>query len=164
VSRIESAQGVLAERFAVCETMPLDGFLAVTEGLRKSGYRPVRFRPYADGPVVRVAAVWTTDGLNWRIVSGLAPEQIRQRDKKNRSEKFLPVDVAGYVDTETEGKPSDRYAAIWVEKSRVEDEVEVEVGARDSEHEYRPEHSRSGPAAKHEGTCYRQLESGGGSG
>ena len=41
----------------------------VAEGLRKSGYRPVRFRPYADGPaVVKVAAVWTRDGGSggWR--------------------------------------------------------------------------------------------------
>ena len=49
VSRIESAQGILAERFAFCQTMPLDEFLTTAETLRKSGYRPVRFRPYADG-------------------------------------------------------------------------------------------------------------------
>ncbi len=49
VSRIESAQGILAERFAFCQTMPLDEFLTTAEALRKSGYRPVRFRPYADG-------------------------------------------------------------------------------------------------------------------
>ena len=51
VSRIESAQGILAERFAFCQTMPLDEFLTTAEALRKSGYRPVRFRPYADGQV-----------------------------------------------------------------------------------------------------------------
>ena len=45
VSRIESAQGMLAERFAFCQTMPLDEFLTTVEALRKSGYRPVRFRP-----------------------------------------------------------------------------------------------------------------------
>ena len=52
VSRIESAEGLVAERFAFCQTMPLDEFLATAEGLRPSGYRPVRFRPYADGPAV----------------------------------------------------------------------------------------------------------------
>ncbi len=51
VSRIESAQGILAERFAFCQTMPLDEFLTTAEALRKSGYRPVRFRPYADGQI-----------------------------------------------------------------------------------------------------------------
>ena len=75
VSRIEGGQGLLAERFAFCQTMPLDEFLTTAEGLRKSGYRPVRFRPYADGQAVRVAAVWTRDGRNWRIASGLTPER-----------------------------------------------------------------------------------------
>src|SRR5262249_40822060 len=56
VSRIESAQGILSERFGFCQTMPLDEFLTTAESLRKSGYRPVRFRPYADEQVVRVAA------------------------------------------------------------------------------------------------------------
>ena len=48
-SQIESAQGMLAERFAFCQTMPLDEFLTTAEALRHSGYRPIRFRPYADG-------------------------------------------------------------------------------------------------------------------
>ena len=52
VARIEAAGGLLAERFAFCQTMPLDEFLATAEALRPSGYRPVRFRPYADGTAV----------------------------------------------------------------------------------------------------------------
>ena len=51
VSRIESAQGILSDRFAFCQTMLLDEFLTTAEALRKSGYRPVRFRPYADGKI-----------------------------------------------------------------------------------------------------------------
>ena len=97
VSRIESAQGILAERFAFCQTMPLDEFLTTAEALRKSGYRPVRFRPYADGQTVRVAAVWTRDGRNWRISSGLTADEVRQQDERNKKDKFIPVDVAGYV-------------------------------------------------------------------
>ena len=65
-SRIESAGGLVAERFAFCQTMPLAEFLTTAEGLRSSGYRPIRFRPYADGQVVRVAAVWKRDGRKWR--------------------------------------------------------------------------------------------------
>ena len=116
VSRIESAQGILAERFAFCQTMPMVEFLTTAEAFRKSGYRPVRFRPYADGQVVRVAAVWTRDGRNWRVSSGLTADEIRQQDERNKKDKFLPVDVAGYVTTDTGGKPIDRYAALWVEK------------------------------------------------
>ncbi len=78
--RIESAQGILAERFAFCQTMPIDEFLATAEALRKSGYRPVRLPPYADGHVVRVAAVWIRDGRKWRISSGFRRE-VRQQDE-----------------------------------------------------------------------------------
>jgi len=124
---IESAGGLVNDRFALCQTMSLGDFLGVSEVLRKSGYRPVRLRPYADGPVVRVAAVWNRDGRNWRIEPGVTAEQIRQQDEKNRSEKFLPVDVAGYAATDKDGKPAEHYAALWVESSRAEEEGEVEV-------------------------------------
>ena len=130
VSRIESAQGILSERFAFCQTMPLDEFLTTAEALRKSGYRPVRFRPYADGQVVRVAAVWTRDGRNWRIAHGLTAEEVRQQDERNKKDKFIPVDVAGYAATDAGGKPADRYAALWVEKTGDED-ARMYVGADD---------------------------------
>ena len=52
-SKIESAQGMLDERFAFCQTMPLDEFLTIVEGLRKSGYRPIRLRPYTEGKSLR---------------------------------------------------------------------------------------------------------------
>ncbi len=120
-SRIESAEGILAERFAGCQTMPLDEFVATAEALRKSGYRPVRFRPYADGSSVRVAAVWTRDGRPWRIASGLTTEDIRQQDERNKKERFLPVNVAGYLAAGKDGQPADRYAALWVEKTGDDD-------------------------------------------
>ena len=131
VSRIESAQGILAERFAFCQTMPLDEFVATAEALRKSGYRPVRFRPYADGTGTRVAAVWTRDGRNWRLASGQTPDEVRRQDEKNRTEKFLPVDVAGYV-TSVDGQPAERYAALWVEKSG-DDDARLYLGATDDD-------------------------------
>ncbi|MFI5455786.1 MAG: SUMF1/EgtB/PvdO family nonheme iron enzyme [Isosphaerales bacterium] len=129
--RVEAALGLLAERFAACQAMSLDEFAATALALGKSGYRPVRFRPYADGPAVRVAAVWTRDGRNWRIGSGLTPEQVRRQDETNRTEKFLPVDVAGYVTT-VDGQPADRYAALWVEVAGG-DEARLYVGAADNE-------------------------------
>ena len=80
-SRIESAQGLLHDRFAFCQTMPLDDFLD-TPRLSGSRLPPCTFRPFADGPALRVAAVGP-DGRNWRIGSGLTPEQRRQQDEKN---------------------------------------------------------------------------------
>ena len=132
VSRIESAQGILAERFAFCQTMALGEFLTTAEALRKSGYRPVRFRPYADGQVVRVAAVWTCDGRNWRIASGLTADEVRQQEEWNKKDKFLPVDVAGYVAVSSDGKPPDSYAALWVEKSG-DDDARLFVGVSSEE-------------------------------
>ena len=133
-AKIESAQGMLTERFAFCQTMPLDEFLTIAEALRKSGYRPVRFRPYADGQVVRVAAVWTRDGRNWRISSGLTADEVRTQDERNREGKFLLVDVAGYVAVTSDGKPDNRYAAIWVEKAVTEDEARMYVGVTSDDH------------------------------
>jgi hypothetical protein len=83
--RIEAAGGLIAERFAFCQAMPLDQFLATIEALRASGYRPIRFRPYADGLEVRVAAVWTRDGRKWRIAPGLTAEEAREQDASNQS-------------------------------------------------------------------------------
>jgi len=127
VSRIESAQGILTERFSFCQTMPLDEFLTTALAFRKSGYRPVRFRPYADGHVLRVAAVWTRDGRNWRISSGLTADQVRQQDERNKEDKYVPIDVAGYMAIEKDGKPGDRFAALWVEKSG-DDDARLFVG------------------------------------
>ncbi len=121
VSRIESAQGILAERFGFCQTMPLDEFLTTAEAFRRSGYRPIRFRPYANGQVVWAAAVWTRDGRTWRISSGLTADEVRQQDERNRKGGFLPGDVAGYIATNKDGKLTDRYAALWVEKSGDDD-------------------------------------------
>jgi tetratricopeptide (TPR) repeat protein len=126
VGRIESAQGILTERFEFCQTMPLDEFLTTAEGLRRSGYRPTRFRPYADGQEVRVAAVWTRDGRPWRISSGLSSDEVRQQDEHHQKDKFLPVDLACYVTTNTD-KPTTRYASIWVEKTG-DDDARMYVG------------------------------------
>jgi eukaryotic-like serine/threonine-protein kinase len=117
ISRLESAQGIVAERFAFCQSMLLDEFLTAAEALRKTGYRPVRFRPFADGQMIRVAAIWTRDGRGWRITSGLTADAVRQEDDRNKKDKFLPVDVAGYLATDKDGKPADRFAAVWVEKT-----------------------------------------------
>ena len=132
-AKIESAQGMLREHFAFCQTMPLDEFLTIAEALRKSGYRPVRFRPYADGQAMRVASVWIRDGRGWRIASGLTAEGVRTQDERNRAEKFPLADVAGYIAVTSDGKAEDRYAAIWVEKE-TEDDSRMYVGATSHDH------------------------------
>jgi formylglycine-generating enzyme required for sulfatase activity len=117
VSQFEASRGLLGDRFAFCQTMPLDEFLAVAESMRPSGYRPVRFRPYIDDPVVRVAAVWNRDGRTWRIAAGLTPEQVRRQDETSQKEKFFPVDVSGYLAPGEGGKADERYSVLWALQS-----------------------------------------------
>ena len=99
--RIESAQGMLAERFAFCQTMPLDEFLTTAEALRNRDTGPCGSVPMPMGRSVRVAAVWTRDGRNWRISSGLTAEEVRQQDERNGRVRAVS-DPAGPL---TEGLP-----------------------------------------------------------
>ena len=122
-------QGRLAERFAFCQAMPLDEFLATAEALRPSGYRPVRVHPFADGPAVKVAAAWTRDGRKWRIATGLAAGEVYPRRRSHRREKFIPVDIAGYAAVEPEGKPAERFAVLWVERGGPGDVDQLYVDA-----------------------------------
>ena len=125
-AKIESAQGMFAERFAFCQTMPLDEFLTTAEALRPSGYRPTRFRPYAEGKTLRVAVVWTRDGRPWRMAHDQSADEIRQTDEWNRKEGYLPVEVAGYLAAGgDEGKPTSRFAALWAQRSRPDDDARM---------------------------------------
>jgi formylglycine-generating enzyme required for sulfatase activity len=125
VKKIEAAQGVLTDHFAFCQTMPLDDFLSVAEGLRGSGYRPTRLRPYKEGGSVQVAAIWDRDGLNWQTVSGLNAEQTQEKDREFRSHHLLPVDVVGYVCLGTNGEEIDCYTALWVEQDNPDDDARM---------------------------------------
>jgi serine/threonine protein kinase len=50
VRQVEAADGLVAERFALCQTLPLEQLDAVADGLAKSGYRLLNLRPYAHKP------------------------------------------------------------------------------------------------------------------
>ena len=134
-SRIESACGLVADRFAFCQTMLLDEFIETAEGLQKSGYRPIRFRPYADNQVVRVAAVWKQDTRNWKIAHGLTADKVGSQTDLNRNEGFVPVDVAGYVTNGSDGKPTDCFAIVWVQQAGAHDDPRVVTPFAASEHE-----------------------------
>jgi serine/threonine protein kinase/formylglycine-generating enzyme required for sulfatase activity/tetratricopeptide (TPR) repeat protein len=126
--KIEAAKGMLTERFAFCQTMPMDGFLTTAEAFRKSGYRPIRFRPYADGKSLRVAAVWTRDGRNWRLAHGRSIEEIRLTDERNRKEGYVPVEAAGYLATDrNEGKLTSRFASLWAQRTAPDDDARIIV-------------------------------------
>src|SRR5579871_2090932 len=107
--RIVAADGLWDDHFAFCQTLPLDEFVIVAKGLRKAGYRPIRFRPYATEKQVRVAAIWTRDRQEWEMAQGMPAHELQKRNEDYRTQSFHPLDVTGYVENGTE-----RYAALWV--------------------------------------------------
>jgi len=133
-AQIDAALGLVGDRFAFCLTMPLEEFLPLAERLRSSAYRPTRFRPFADGRLARVAAVWNRDGRGWRLASGLTAADAVRMDEVNRAGGYLPVDVAGYIQTGADGKPSDRYAVLWVEQTG-DDRAGLYVGTTSSNYQ-----------------------------
>jgi serine/threonine protein kinase/formylglycine-generating enzyme required for sulfatase activity len=147
VRQMEAAQGLVAERFAFCQALPLERFDSVAAGLRRAGYRPSRLRPYAvatggppvgswekltGGPpvaTVQVAAVWLRDGRACQAVHGRTAAEVRQQDAEQRAAGFIPADVAGYLDNGQE-----RYAALWMQDDKGED-ARLYVGVGEKRHE-----------------------------
>ncbi len=112
VRQVEAAAGMVAERFALCQALPLAEFDALAAALRKSGYRPLQFRPYASSQGVLVAALWTRDGRDAPWAHGLTAAEATKRDAALRPRGLVPLDVTGYP-TEAGGKTEARYAVLW---------------------------------------------------
>ena len=129
---IESAADIFNDRFALCQTMPLEQFAEMVESFRASGYRPLRFRPFAHQKSVLVATVWTRDGRDWRLEYGLSDEEAILRDEQLRSAGFAAVDVAGYLASSTE-KAVERYGAVWVGRASDDDDARIYVDATPAE-------------------------------
>jgi hypothetical protein len=115
---IEQAGGLVAERFALCQSLPLARLLPLTDCLRGTGYRPLRVRPWRDEKGIRVGMVWTRDGRDWRLEAGCPRGDVRQREALRHQAGFVLADVAGYlVDKE------DYYALLWAESRKGEQVV-----------------------------------------
>ncbi|MHC4399489.1 MAG: protein kinase domain-containing protein [Planctomycetota bacterium] len=148
VRKIDAGQGLMAERFAFCQTMRLDDFIAVAEALRKSGYRPTSLRPYSSNDTTRAAAVWARDGRQWQLVPGATAEEIRALNLEWSKAGYRPMDVAGYRSTDA-GRAIDQYAVLWA-VSENDDEAAMFVGLSADESAKRREHlQRSGYRAAH---------------
>jgi serine/threonine protein kinase/formylglycine-generating enzyme required for sulfatase activity len=129
VRQLEAAQGMVGERFAWCQALPLAEFPKVAEALRPCGCRPTRCRPYQHDGGVQVAAVWARDGRDWQESTGLTVEEVRRRDGDRRQQGYQPVDVAGYLDGGRE-----RYTVLWVKAGKGE-EARLYAGVPDEEHQ-----------------------------
>ncbi|MCB9922588.1 MAG: SUMF1/EgtB/PvdO family nonheme iron enzyme [Planctomycetaceae bacterium] len=129
--KIERSHGMVSDRFAFVQVMPLDEFLQVSEELRGSGYTPIRLRPFASDRSVNVAAIWRRDSRVWRISIGLSVRGMREEYLKQAAEGFVPLDAAGYA-SHSGGAASDCYAGIWVEKES-DAEFLAQIGIPDDE-------------------------------
>ncbi len=110
--KFHDAHGVLAERFAFCQTLPLTEFQDVAESLRASGYRPTRCRPFLAGADDQSAAIWVRDGQPWCMKTGTA-DDIVAADKRLRPDAWQAIDIAGFVAPSGDGKHQLRFAALW---------------------------------------------------
>jgi formylglycine-generating enzyme required for sulfatase activity/tetratricopeptide (TPR) repeat protein/tRNA A-37 threonylcarbamoyl transferase component Bud32 len=125
VREIEKAEGLVAERFALVQTLPLERAGPVVKALGRSGYRPLRFRPVTVKGRGLVAIVWARDGRDWRLALGLPAEKLRARDAEERRQGYRPVDVAGYLLLGA----GERYAALWT--SVAGEEARLSVGVHE---------------------------------
>ena len=158
LNQIEAAHGILSERFAFCQTMPLEEFIKVAELLRPSGYRPEHVRPYAAGNSVQVAAVWTRDDRQWRIDTRLSADEMRRSQEALRNERFTPVDAAGYV-TGIGASRLECYAAVWVQRKSDEDDAQLYLAVSSEDHKEACESiGRQGLQFQHALQAFRGLD------
>ena len=62
------------------------------------------------------------------------PKMIRQTDERNRKEGYLPVEVAGYLAAGgDDGKPTSRFAALWAQRTRPDDDARMVVASSAAE-------------------------------
>jgi formylglycine-generating enzyme required for sulfatase activity len=147
VRQVEAAEGLVAERFALCLTLPLGQLDAVAGGLAKSGYRLVQLRPYAvatsvplvgsgkptSGTLVAtgrllVAALWTRDGRAAHWALGLTVDAVTKRDAEEQRRGLVPLDVTAYLVPDAAGAAAERYAAVWGPKEPGQAAVRLYAG------------------------------------
>jgi formylglycine-generating enzyme required for sulfatase activity/Flp pilus assembly protein TadD len=127
IQQIEQADGMIAERFAFCQALPLNEFQGVAEELNESGFRPIRLRPYAHEDLVQVAAAWTRDGRDWRLEIRDSSESMLTQDESMRSDGFVAVDVAGCLGS-LDSQLTEQYTGLWVRQEFEEEDARIYVG------------------------------------
>ncbi len=114
---VEGAGGIVSERFAMCQALPLARLKPVLESMGRAGYRPVSARPWVGG-AARAAVAWRRDGGEWKYEDGLTAAAARERNEAARKTGMVPIDVAPYPDAGGE-----RFALLWRKRERDEQAV-----------------------------------------
>ncbi len=146
VTQIEAAKGMVAERFAFCQSMPLDQFTAICEALRPSGYRPTRVRPFnvlitlrrdavaephAEREEYTVAAIWTRDKLRWELQPSVTKDQLPGLDAPAIKDGLVLQDVASIPTADAKTEP--RFIAVWCEPSTPQEERRAVIDVSQAE-------------------------------
>ncbi|MBU6239527.1 MAG: SUMF1/EgtB/PvdO family nonheme iron enzyme, partial [Planctomycetes bacterium] len=128
--RIEQAHGMLAERFAYVQDMPLEQFLEVAESLRASGYRPTRVRAWQWQQSPRIASILTRDGKPWRIEANLSAKELPKVEDPAVKEDLVLDDLCALPTTENNDQ---RFLALWSKSATDDEERRVLVDATEDE-------------------------------
>jgi formylglycine-generating enzyme required for sulfatase activity/tRNA A-37 threonylcarbamoyl transferase component Bud32 len=128
VNQIEGAHGLVQDRFALCQTLPLAQFDKVAAGLAKSGYRLLQLRPYAAGARVQAAGLWARDGQAAHWAHGLTAAQVTKQDTAWRAKGLVPLDITPYQARTGKEPAAERYAVVWGPKETGMQDVRLYVG------------------------------------
>ncbi len=122
---VEAAQGMLADRFGFCASLPRDEFQRVAESLDAGGYRPVRVRPHRKphvpreepgpptSPEVLIAAIWARDGRRWELQADLPRDQLPAADASAERNGLAPIDLAVLPSADPTAAPV--FTLLWSE-------------------------------------------------
>jgi formylglycine-generating enzyme required for sulfatase activity/tRNA A-37 threonylcarbamoyl transferase component Bud32 len=138
VRHVAAAEGLVGDRFALCQTLPLEQVDALAAGLRLAGYRLVQLRPYPvstgaavpAGPL-QAALLWTRDGRAGQWAHGLTAAEVQQRDAEWRRQALVPLDVTAYLVASTAGAAEERYAVVWGPKDEGTVDTRLYLGVAD---------------------------------
>ena len=90
-------KGMLTDKFAIVQTLPLADLVPLTEALKPRRWRPIRVRPYPTPDGLKVAVIWLPSSVEGELFDGTT-EEVEKHDAENRAKGFTAVDLAGYLD------------------------------------------------------------------
>ncbi len=89
--RVNTAAGLVAERFAICLALPIGEVTQLCEALRPSGYRPFHITSWASADQIVASIVWTRDGAEWKIAGPVPPADALRLDEEYHRLGLHPV-------------------------------------------------------------------------
>jgi serine/threonine protein kinase/formylglycine-generating enzyme required for sulfatase activity len=135
VRELENAGGMVTRQFALYQNLPADRSSPINTSLKLAGYRPINYRPYSSNDKVYLAAVWTRDGLDYRLAEGVTVDAVRRADDTYRPQGFVPRDIARF---QHDGKSL--CTILWIQKTPdvVETRLYVDVPPENHDATWQP--------------------------